>query len=245
MLRALACAILFLTRIPLPTLALDARDFARSVGYFAWVGGLIAALLVATTWASAGLGPRVSALVVVTVWTCITGALHLDGLADTVDGLSGGRGNRARTLEIMRDSRIGAHGAVALILVLGLKWGLLERALTIPGRPLWPMAPVAARFSCTLLMASFAYARPIGLGSAFAGGVPPKSVGLGAAAALSCAVLLGVWSLVPLLAAVIAALFVAVRMRALLGGLTGDTYGAAIELAEVAALLAASATALR
>jgi adenosylcobinamide-GDP ribazoletransferase len=117
MLRALACAILFLTRIPLPRFTLDASDFARSSGFFAWVGALLAALLwIASALLTPALGARLSALLLIVLWVAITGGLHLDGLADTVDGVSGGRSERARTLEIMRDSRIGSHGAVALVL---------------------------------------------------------------------------------------------------------------------------------
>jgi adenosylcobinamide-GDP ribazoletransferase len=240
MLRALASAILFLTRIPLPALPLDERDFARGAGFFAWVGVLIALPLYAASRLTTSLGAPLAALITVALWVLITGGLHLDGLADSIDGLSGGRGDRARTLEIMRDSRIGSHGALALVLVIGLKWAALERALVI-GQPLWLMAPVAARFACTLLLLGFPYARASGLGSPFVG-LPRVPVLLTAAGAIGVtAVLLGPLSLVPALVAGLCALGVGLRMNGLLGGLTGDVYGAAIELAELAAMLEAVA----
>jgi len=238
--RALACAILFLTRIPLPRMSLDARDIAESAGYFAWVGLLIAALLGLASVAALPLfGARLGALVVVALWVAVTGGLHLDGLADAIDGLSGGRGERERTLAIMRDSRIGSHGAVALLLVVLLKWAALERALPLASG--WLMAPVAARYAATLLIARFPYARAAGLGSPFVGADHRRALVIGAGAPLLAAVVLGPWSLGLLLVALIGALLVALRMARLLGGLTGDVYGAAIEVAEVCALLLAPA----
>jgi adenosylcobinamide-GDP ribazoletransferase len=240
MLRALASAILFLTRVPLPRLQLDQRDFARGAGFFAWVGLLIAIPLYGASRLLPALGAPLAALITVAVWVLITGGLHLDGLADSVDGLSGGRGDRARTLEIMRDSRIGSHGALALVLVIALKWAALERAFVIE-QPIWLMAPIAARFACTLLLLGFSYARTDGLGSPFVG-LPRAPTLITAAGAVGvAAVLLGPLSLVPALIASLCAVGVALRMSGLLGGLTGDVYGAAIELAELAALLEAAA----
>lgn len=240
MLRALACAIVFLTRIPLPRLQLDGRDFARSAGFFALVGGLVALPVWGASSLQPQLGARLAALLSLTVWVLITGGLHLDGLADTVDGLSGGHGERARTLTIMKDSRIGAHGALALLLVLLLKGAALERALEL-GQRGWLIAPVAARFAVTLLVALFPYARSEGLGSPFVGVVRLPAVLLGASTLALGMVLLGPSSWLPAAAALLMALLVALRVRRLLGGLTGDVYGAALELAELAALLAASA----
>jgi adenosylcobinamide-GDP ribazoletransferase len=240
MVRAFASAILFLTRVPLPTMQLDERDFARGAGFFAWVGLSIALPLFAASKLVGALGASLAALITVVLWVLITGGLHLDGLADSIDGLSGGRGDRARTLEIMRDSRIGSHGAVALALVLALKWAALERALVI-GQPIWLMAPVAARFACTLLLLGFPYARTAGLGSPFVGLPRAPTLITGAGAVAVTAVLLGPLALVPALIACVCAVGVALRMNGLLGGLTGDVYGAAIELAELAALLEAAA----
>lgn len=233
------CAISFLTRIPMPAFAreLDAGDVARSAGYFAWVGALIALLLAGSArlllpiW-----GARVAALGVVAFWAAITGGLHLDGLADTADGLSGGRGERARTLAIMRDGRIGAHGAVALVLVIALKWAALESALALASWA-WLIAPVAARLSCTLLIALFPYARSEGLGRPFVGGSHGGALLFGAAALAPWAWLLGPSILFAAAAGALSALAFAFYVQRRLSGLTGDVYGAAIELAELGTLL--------
>jgi len=240
MLRALACAVLFLTRIPLPRLALSGEDFARSAGWFSWVGALVLLPVWAGSQLVGALGVRLAALLAVALWVLTTGGLHLDGLADTVDGLSGGRGERARTLEIMRDSRIGAHGALALSLVLMLKWAALEQVLSLGTRHWW-VAPVAARFAATLCIALFPYARSEGLGGPFVGMVKVPAILLGVVPVVLFALWLGPSTWAATGAAVVVALLVSLRVKHRLGGLTGDTYGAAIELAELAALLCCSA----
>jgi adenosylcobinamide-GDP ribazoletransferase len=237
MLRAFLCALGFLTRLPAPHGTLSDQDVARSAGFFAWVGGIIALVLWAATWALSPLGPRLAALLVVALWALLSGALHLDGLADTFDGLGGGRGDRARMLDIMRDSRIGAHGAAALVLVLGLKWAALERVLEL-GHGAWLAAPVVARLVATVLLATFPYARSEGLGSAFAGRVGAREVLVGALGLAPLAWLLSLDFALAALVGVALAVLLALRMHRLLGGLTGDVHGAAIELCETAMLVA-------
>jgi len=216
---------------------LDERDMARSPAWFAWVGALMAAALWVVSLLQPVFGVRLTAMLVIAVWVALSGGLHLDGVADTADGISGGRGDRERTLIIMRDSRIGAHGAVALVLVLALKWAALERVFEL-GTPAWLMAPIAARFACTLLIAWFPYARSTGLGRPFVDAVRWPALLLGALAVSFAGFLLGRAAPVSAVCAVIAALLFAQRMRVRLEGLTGDVYGAAVELAEVVALLA-------
>ncbi|MEY4511920.1 MAG: Cobalamin synthase [Pseudomonadota bacterium] len=240
MFRALASAVLFLTRFPLPRLTLSAEDFARSAGWFSWVGTLVVLPVWAASQLQGALGVRLAALIAVASWVLITGGLHLDGLADTVDGLSGGRGERARTLEIMRDSRIGAHGALALSLVLMLKWAALEQALSLGARQWW-VSPLAARFAATLCIALFPYARSEGLGGPFVGMVKTQAVVLGALPVALTALWLGPAAWAAAGAAVAVALWLGLSTKKRLGGLTGDTYGAAIELGELAALLGVSA----
>jgi adenosylcobinamide-GDP ribazoletransferase len=239
MLRPFLCATSFLTRIPVPGGAFSEAEVARAAGFFAWVGALIGALLWALALLTPYLGERLTALLLVAFWAALTGGLHLDGLADSVDGLSGGRGNAARTLEIMRDSRIGAHGALALVLVVLLKAYALERLLALGATGLW-LAPVLARCVCTGLIAGFPYAREDGLGAAFRKRVGLWDVALGVAplaGAMWLAWPSAIWGVA---AGAAVALCVALRFRRLLSGLTGDVYGAAIELCEAACLLGLS-----
>jgi adenosylcobinamide-GDP ribazoletransferase len=235
--RPLLCAVGFLTRLPVPHVELTERHVAQSAAFFSWVGGLIAGLLVLLSWALRGLGPELAALCLVACWALVTGGLHLDGVADSFDGLGGGRGDRTRMLEIMRDSRIGAHGAVALVLCLLFKWVALERVLTLQLSG-WVLAPVLARWLATVLLAPFPYARQQGLGSAFAQRVSALHVGAGALALVPLGFLWGRALVVPALCGVLLALVLVLRMRKWLGGLTGDVHGAAIELCEIGVLLA-------
>jgi adenosylcobinamide-GDP ribazoletransferase len=199
----------------------------------------------------------VLAVVLVALLAMLSGGLHLDGLADTFDGLGGGRGDRARMLEIMRDSHIGAHGAAALVLALAAKIFALQELLARGGggdasanaSTLWPLfaAPVFARWAVVPLMVFFRYARPVGLGSAFrAHGRAALVAGatllpLGLTVGTAVAGVAGVPTLAAGAAALAAALLLGVALNRRLDGLTGDVYGAAIELAEVAFLVTAGA----
>jgi adenosylcobinamide-GDP ribazoletransferase len=239
MLRPFLCATSFLTRIPVPGGTFSEQEVARGAGYFAWVGALIGALLWAFSALTPYLGERLTGLLLVALWAAITGGLHLDGLADSFDGLSGGRGQRERTLEIMRDSRIGSHGALALVLLVLVKAYAIERLLSFEPSGLW-LAPVLARFLCTLLIVSFPYARDAGLGSAFRGRVGRFELALGVPPLAAAIWLAGPSAIGGVFAGGVAALWLALRFRRLLAGLTGDVYGAAIELAEAACLLGLS-----
>jgi adenosylcobinamide-GDP ribazoletransferase len=162
----------------------------------------------------------------------LTGALHLDGLADTADAL--GARTRERALEIMRDHAVGAYGAVALILDLALK----VATISVLGIRDIACAGAVARVAPVLLAVALPYVRSAGTGGFLASvGVPAAA----AAAALGAApcVLLGLWplALVPLATAALAIPI----LRTWLGGVTGDTLGAAAEVTELAALVLAVA----
>ena len=166
------------------------------------------------------------------------GAIHLDGLADSADALGGG--DREQRLAIMRDSRLGTFGVLAIVLVVALKIALVAAVLT-RGHHLWLIAiPGVARFAASALSAALPYAREQGTGAALVSGghrAERLAVALATAlvVALACARLRG-------LLAVAAVVLVAVVMGRLalrrIGGVTGDVLGATIEIAECAALLA-------
>jgi len=251
LLQAFACAVSFLTRIPVPGRdSLPPRTAGLSVTFFPVVGLLLGA-------ASAGVAlllrdrlqvpPHlVWALVLVAVQALLTGALHLDGLSDVVDGLGGSRGDRERALEIMKDPNIGAFGVVALILVLSGKILLMNEVLrTTDAVALLLAYPVAARLVASVLVVAIPCARATGLAKIFHDGSrwPAALIaGLFTAAALWQ---LGPSTLIPsahaLGAGLLAGAYLAIRLR----GLTGDAYGAAIEVAELAFLAAAAWPRLR
>jgi adenosylcobinamide-GDP ribazoletransferase len=245
MLRPLAIAFGFLTRVPLATGAALPRDLGRAITWFPAVGAALGAVLVAAHrlvhGPSGGLSAGLAALGLVALHAGLTGGLHLDGVADVFDALGGGRGDRDRMLAILRDSRIGAHGAAALVLLVVAKV-LAVAELIDRLRPAgWALyaAPVAARWAVVPLVVAFPYARRDGLGKPFqahAGAVQLAGATLVALAALGW---LGGRALVPALSALLAALAIAAWLHRRLGGLTGDVYGAAIEAAELAFLVVA------
>jgi adenosylcobinamide-GDP ribazoletransferase len=212
--------------------------------FFPLVGTLVGVLLAAVGAGGLQIGsPLVAGFLVTAAWALVTGGFHLDGLADTFDGLSGGRGDRIRTLEIMRDSRIGTHGAVALVLVLLGKVLVLADLLSIDGGTgLW-MVPVAARAAAVPSIAWFRYARAEGLGLQMHRNVTAEGLVVAQAAALA-ALWLGGLDRWPVFAGAYAVTFgFALWTSRKLGGLTGDTYGAAIELSELVALVGLLSTA--
>jgi len=234
-----AVAFQFLTILPLfEARQVDDRELARSMAAFPLVGlALGAGLLVCHALFGRYLPGVLEGAVLVALLAWATGAFHLDGVADTVDGLAGGW-TRERALEIMKDSRTGAVGAAALVLVLLLKClglGLMPPAVL-------PMAllvtPAVGRGSAVWLARGSRYARPRGgLGTPYtdhldAGTVQWALLGAG----LPC-VLLGWRGLVAFAATIAYATWLKQRFHKRLGGITGDVLGFAEETGEVLFLL--------
>lgn len=212
---------------------------AGALWAFPLVGALIGIALFGIERGARELAPDVAvAAIVLIAWVVLTGGLHLDGLADSCDGLFGGRDSEHR-LEIMRDSRVGSWAIIGIGVVLIAKFSFLL-ALPMEGRfAALLLAPIVARGLIVPLMAVTPYARPEGLGAALhgtaarVGGLFTIAVALSAAGVVFHAegLLLVVWA-----AAIVGTL--ALYARAKLGGLTGDVDGALIELMEIATLLA-------
>jgi adenosylcobinamide-GDP ribazoletransferase len=231
----------FLTRFPVGRDVPARADAGRSCAWFPLAGAAMGLLVAGGAWLAQGhVPPALAGVIAAAALAWMSGGLHLDGLADTFDGLSGGHGDRERTLAIMRDGRIGAHGAAALALLLLAKAAALAE-LVARGDP-WPMvaAPAVARFAAVPLVVWFPYAREEGLGTAFRGTAGTREIGIAAVLAAAAAGPSAPASLASAAAAhaVAGALALAVRRR--LGGRTGDVYGAAIELAELAFLSVAA-----
>jgi len=239
-LRPLGAALGFLTRLPVTPRDLTEAELARALGWFP-VAGLVVGLAAAGTAHVAGAGrPELVAVGVVALIALLTGGLHLDGVADVADGLAGGRGDPARTMAIMRDSRIGAIGATALTLVLLAKVHAI--AAIVRDGAIWPLvvAPVVARWSAVVLVAGFPYARTEGLGVAFRHGVRRRDVALATAVVAVVVLVAGTLAALAAASALVTALVLAFWVHRRIGGLTGDVYGAAIEVAELAVLVVAT-----
>ena len=241
MLRPLAAAFGFLTRFPVLPHDVTAVELGRSIAWFPLVGLTLGGAAVTATAATAAVDvdPTLAAIAVVALGASLTGGLHLDGVADVADGLGGGRGDRARSLAIMRDSRIGAFGAIALGLLLLAKVHATALVLAHRSPAALLAAPVVARALASACIVGFPYARADGLGRVFRDHGRRRDAAF--ALALAAAVTLLVALPVAALAAAAAALALALHLHRRLGGLTGDAYGAVIESAELA-LLATAAT---
>ncbi len=235
-------ALQFLTRLPAGGPARSpAGALAASVPMFPLVGALIGAAggLVFALAAALGLPPTLAALLAVAAQILLTGGLHEDGLADVADGFGGGR-TRADKLRILRDSRIGSFGAIALMLALLARIGALA-ALEGPAlvTAVLIAAGAASRAALPVIMVSLPPARAEGL-AAGAGRPHPLRVTAGVAIAILAALALlpPAMAMAGLIAAAGAALAIANLARRQIGGQTGDVLGAAQQLAEIGFLLA-------
>lgn len=237
-------AVQFLTRVPVPTV----RDFqpdstARSARYFPLVGALVGlasgAVLIATSQVWSGLLP---ALLATAAGILITGAFHEDGLADAADGLGGGQ-TPGRRLEIMKDSRVGTYGVLALVLGVALKVAALAQTPI----PLLLASLVAAhacgRGAAVLAMRLLPYA-----GDRASTKVKPVADGVttvevlvaltfAALATIPVLLLAPVATMTALAAAAVCAVVMALLAKRLIGGWVGDTLGATEQVFEIGFLV--------
>lgn len=238
----LVVAARYLTIVPIPGRPHGSGgELGAAAPWFPVVGLGIGVLLMLTEKVTTLLFPTLlAALLTVTVWKVVTGGLHLDGLADCLDGLVGR--DPEHRLAIMRDSRIGAFGALGLIFFLLLE---LAAVAELPPDRRWRVllaAPAIARAMPPLVARAFPAARPHGHGAGFRAGLRVRSavLALVLAAAVAFAAL-GLVAAVALAAAVVSALAVGRFMAGRLGGVSGDVLGASVEVAELAVLLTVSA----
>jgi adenosylcobinamide-GDP ribazoletransferase len=233
----------FLTILPvLPRSGAAPEALAASFGWFPLIGFALGAMLVADNFLLTPLfGDALAAILLVLTLTVLTGAVHLDALADTADALSAGS-DRRRALEIMRDSRIGTFGAVAIVFFLALEMvALATMGEARRAAALW-LAPGLARWAMLAVSWRVDYLRAEGAGTALLGSGDDRNLALASAiAAIGALPILSLRVVVAYLVA--AALAVALRAayRRWLGGVTGDLIGAAGELVAVAVLLVMAA----
>jgi adenosylcobinamide-GDP ribazoletransferase len=243
-------AVSFLTRVPVAHgLSLSAKDIGKSARWFPLVGALIGCVYVIVLRVFSPVFPApVVAVFVLIAEALLTGALHLDGLADMADGFGGGR-TREDVLRIMRDHAIGAYGAMALILLVVLKMASIA-ALIDRHRAdaCLVVAPALARWSGVFLNNLLPYARGSEQEGVRSGGAVCKFVGrtelfVATVTALPLTFILAGWpGIASWVAAISVSLLMARLCRSTIGGITGDTLGAGAELSEVAVLLVALAT---
>jgi adenosylcobinamide-GDP ribazoletransferase len=227
----------FLTTLPAPQVPYLPGGLGRAGVFFPLIGLLLGSVLVVAHAATSALmGPAVAAVLVVALWAVLTGGLHLDGLADCCDGLLVSA-PRERRLEILRDPRVGSFAVTGIVLALLLKTAAVySQPSALPGLVL---APVWARW-WILLAARRPAARPGGLGSSFAETLTTRT--LTVALLLPLALLgMAMWwnarSMIGVALAGVTCLGILRLAQSRIGGVTGDVFGAVVELSEVALLV--------
>lgn len=243
--RSLLIAVQFLTRIPVPLRhEVSAQDIGRSLVFYPLVGLLIGTLLVFLAWALNGINTQVHAVLLLLLWVVITGGLHLDGLADSADAWLAGK-DRERTLAIMKDPYCGPAGVIALVLVLLAKFVVISAVLKQQSWLALLFTPVIARTVVPVLLITTPYVREGGLGSPLVAHCPRQGVWAGVAVVLLLLVVLfKISSIYLLLNMALLFFFLRYLMLQRIGGTTGDTAGAMLEISEAAALMSFAAMAM-
>ena len=232
-------ALQFLSSLPISLPGMpQPRALGRSLLYYPLVGLLFGVLLWGLNALLADTPLLLHAALLLTAWVLLSGGLHLDGLADSADAWLGGFGDRERTLTIMKDPRSGPIAVVALVLVLLLKFCALLALIEQQHSVALLIVPLIGRSALLGVFLTTPYVRAGGLGQALADHLPRKAgwwvLGLSAVACVLLAGVAGLWAL-----GLAAAGFVWLRqvMMRRLGGTTGDTAGALLEVLEVGMLV--------
>jgi adenosylcobinamide-GDP ribazoletransferase len=234
-------ALRFLTIIPLGRRQeINSASVAAAGKYYPLVGYIFGGLVWVFFYGVDLLFPSsVSIGLVVVFWVILTGALHLDGLADCLDGLYGGTDQEGR-LRIMKDVHVGTMGIVGLILLLGIKYLALKEILAFPSLWLWVIIiPMLSRWTPIFLCFLFPYARPSGgLGEALVQGTGKKELFWATLLAWGPALMVAkIHGLGLILVALFWSLICGWFFLKKLGGITGDVMGAVIETTEVWGML--------
>ncbi|WP_085655478.1 MULTISPECIES: adenosylcobinamide-GDP ribazoletransferase [unclassified Pseudomonas] len=232
-------ALQFLSSLPIRLPGMPAPEqLGRSLLFYPLVGLLFGVILWALNIALAGAPLLLHTALLLAVWVLLSGALHLDGLADSADAWLGGFGDRERTLTIMKDPRSGPIAVVTLVLVLLLKFAALLALIEQQQGIALIIVPLIGRAALLGLFLTTSYVRAGGLGQALADHLPRKTGWqVLAVSATACVVIAGFNAVVALLLAVIVFIWLRHLMVRRLGGTTGDTAGALLELLEMSVLV--------
>lgn len=232
----LTIALQFLTRVPVPIVGQYSEQAqAQSVLFYPLVGLMIGVILIAAPFPDSN--AALSAALLLALWAGITGGLHLDGLADSADAWAGGQGNPERTLEIMQDPASGPIGVTAVCLILLVKFAAIYELILHDQTGLLLVVPVLGRTAVIVLLRYTPYVRANGLGASMAALLPQK-----AATRVVFIVLIATGLMIGFSAFwLLAGLFIMggllrYLMLKRIGGITGDTLGASVEIIEATSL---------
>lgn len=245
----LKMALSYVTAIPGLQKPVSIDELTGLSKYLPLVGLIVGSVLVLVQFLAdlSGSSPAVTAILIVIAWVAITGAIHLDGLMDTADGVLSHR-SRERMLEIMRDSRTGNFGAVAGLLVILCKFAAIASSHGAALTLMLLLIPAWARWCQVLTIGCYPYARDEGMGKIWHDTTAlPTDLLLALVAPLTVTMLACIFCAAPLPFAVLACAATVLSgcvassyIGRHLGGQTGDTYGATVELAEAGGIVIAS-----
>lgn len=232
-------ALQFLTTFPIQLKAMPSKQQnGQSVLFYPLVGLIIGAILFGIAMLLQAVPAILSASIILVLWIWLTGGLHLDGLADTADAWVGGFGDAERTLKIMKDPACGPIGVLSLIIICLLKWSALYLLIQKQLYSALVLFPVLGRLAPMFLFLTTDYVREKGLGSSMASYIPKK---LALAIMLSVVIsslYFSVLGCIASLVTILSLLYLRRKFKQRIGGITGDTVGASIEICECVSLLA-------
>ena len=244
-LRPFFIAIQFLTRIPTPkTEHISEDEIGHSTLFYPLVGLVIGLFLISVAWVTGNnldnnSNSFLSAAIILTAWVLVTGALHIDGLADSADAWLGGNGDKERTLEIMKDPLSGPVAVTIIILLLLLKLTAIEAIISAGNYSLLLLAPVIARSYIPLLLLTTPYVRNNGLGSTMVEYLPSSKQIYSALGLVIIFSLFWAYSgFTAIIVSIITFFLIRKLMLKRINGTTGDTAGAMLEIMEATILIA-------
>ncbi|RLL31875.1 adenosylcobinamide-GDP ribazoletransferase [Acinetobacter cumulans] len=232
-------ALQFLTTFPVQLKAMPSKQQnGQSVLFYPLIGFIIGVILCAVALLLQVIPAILSASLILVLWIWLTGGLHLDGLADTADAWVGGFGDAERTLKIMKDPACGPIGVLSLIIICLLKWSALYLLIQKQLYSALLLFPVLGRLAPMFLFLSTDYVREKGLGSSMASYIPKKLAITIMVLVVLSSLYFSVLGLVAVLVTAFSLLYLRRKFKQRIGGITGDTVGASIEICECVSLLA-------
>lgn len=235
-LESLVVAFQFLTRLYLPiNVEWDTANLRRSLMWFGLVGAFIGVILAGamTLFNRLDLIPAVSAIIILLIWIFITGGMHIDGISDMADGFFSMR-DKEKTLEIMKDSHVGAFGVITIVFLLLIKFEMLKEFIIIE-KNVWLLIlpPTIARIAAGLVLSFYETTKKSGLGYTFHSSDPRIFWAIGFIVTLIISSILNIKSLIFIGIAILASNLMALWAKKKIGGLNGDIYGAIVETVEI------------
>ncbi|OCC24185.1 cobalamin 5'-phosphate synthase [Croceicoccus estronivorus] len=225
-------ALQFMTRLPMPRISVSSAEFAASIRWFPIVGVVVGSCVAGAAWAGSRIDPWTGALTALVVWIGVTGALHLDGLGDIADASGAIHKDRAKLLEVLADPHIGTFGTVAIGLQLLAKLLLLQSVIELSGWTALVLTPFAARFG-PLVWTVWLPPLHEGLGARFKGAIRPWHLCLWFSGLIACT-----WEMPAILVTPVLVFLWGRWVMRRIGGISGDSHGAGIEIIETGLLLA-------